>query len=115
MDSLCATDFAQRQSAFQAIKAIPKRATKKNLEAVLDQLAWLKTLGDVDDSLRGAPVNKIRHLAHQAALLDAADLKRTAPSGRYTLMLAMIHRMRGSAREALAEMFIRRVEWDRVR
>lgn len=83
LDSLLATDFAQRQSAFQAIKTIPKRATKKHLEAVLDQLAWLKTLGDVDDSLRDAPVNKIRHLAHQAVLLDADDLKRTAPSRRY--------------------------------
>src|SRR3546814_3656555 len=38
LDSLLSTDFAQRQSAFQAIKAIPKRATKKHLEAVLDQL-----------------------------------------------------------------------------
>lgn len=109
LDSLLATDFAQRQSAFQAIKAIPKRATKKHLEAVLDQLAWLKTLGDVDDSLRDAPVNKIRHLAHQAALLDADDLKRTAPSRRYALMLALIHRMRVRARDDLAEMFIRRV------
>src|SRR3546814_13745909 len=75
----------------------------------MDQLGGLKTLCDGDDSLRGAPVNKIRHLAHQAALLDADDLKRTAPSRRYALMLALIHRMRVRARDALAEMFIRRV------
>src|SRR3546814_14229558 len=99
MDSLCATDFAQRQSAFQAIKAIPKRATKKHLEAVLDQLAWLKRIGDVDDSLRGAPVNKIRHHAHQAALLDADDLQRTATSRRYALTLALINRLRVRAGE----------------
>src|SRR3546814_17985314 len=102
MDSLCATDFAQRQSAFQAIKAIPKRATKKHLEAVLDQLAWLKTLGDVDDSLRGAPVNKIRHLAHQAALLAADDLTHTTPIRRYAVMLALIHHMMVRARADIA-------------
>src|SRR3546814_9738727 len=42
-------------------------------------------------------------------MLDADDLKRTAPSRRYALMLALIHRMRVRARDDLAEMFIRRV------
>lgn len=109
LDSLLATDFAHRQSAFQAIKALPKRATRKHLEALLDQLAWLNTLGDVDDPLQHAPASKLRHLAHQAALLDADDLRRTAAPRRYTLMLALIHRMRVRARDDLAEMFIRRV------
>lgn len=109
LDGLLATDFSRRQSAFQAIKALPKRATKKHLEALLDQLTWLNTLGDVDGALRHAPASKLRHLAHQAALLDADDLRRTASQRRYALMLALIHRMRVQARDDLAEMFIRRV------
>jgi hypothetical protein len=109
LDGLLATDYAHRQSAFQAIKALPKRATKKHLEALLDQLAWLNTLGDVEAPLQQVPTSKLRHLAHQAALLDADDLRRTTASRRYALMLALIHRMRVRARDDLAEMFIRRV------
>ncbi|WP_233171851.1 Tn3 family transposase [Dyella sp. ASV21] len=109
LDGLLSTDFARRQSAFQALKALPKRATKKHLEGLLDQLAWLNTLGDVDEPLRHAPASKLQHLAHQAALLDADDLRRTVPQRRYALMLALIHRMRVRARDDLAEMFIRRV------
>jgi hypothetical protein len=86
LDGLLATDYAHRQSAFQAIKALPKRATKKHLEALLDQLAWLTTLGDVEAPLQQVPTSKLRHLAHQAALLDADDLRRTTPSRRYALM-----------------------------
>ncbi|KAF1007402.1 MAG: hypothetical protein GAK28_01744 [Luteibacter sp.] len=109
LDGLLTTDYARRQSAFQAIKALPKRATKKHLEAVLDQLTWLDTLGDVDVPLGHVPTSKLAHLAHQAALLDADDLRRTVPQRRYALMLALIHRMRVQARDDLAEMFIRRV------
>jgi TnpA family transposase len=109
LDDLLATDFEQRQSALQAIKALPKRASKKHLEAVLEQLAWLESMGDVDAPLKNVPVTKLRHLAHQASLLDADDLKRTVSLRRYALVLALIHRMRVRARDDAAEMFIRRV------
>ena len=109
LDGLLAKDFARRQSGFQALKLLPKRASKKHLEAVLDHLAWLQTLGDVDKPLANVAVGKVRHLSHQAALLDADDLKRTPPGRRYALMLALIQRMRVRARDDLSEMFIRRV------
>jgi len=109
LDNLLVTEFAGHQSTFRAIKALPKRATRKHLEVLLDQMTWLNTLGDVETPLRGIPVGKLRHFAHQASLLDADDLRRTKPARRYALMLALIHRMRVRARDDLAEMFIRRV------
>ncbi|MFQ6351201.1 Tn3 family transposase, partial [Pseudomonas palleroniana] len=52
---------------------------------------------------------KIRHFAAQAAASDVAELKDCSLPKRYTLMLALIYRMRVRTRDHLAEMFIRRI------
>ncbi|MBN0809543.1 Tn3 family transposase, partial [Pseudomonas aeruginosa] len=52
---------------------------------------------------------KIRHFAAQAAASDVSELKDCSLPKRYTLMLALIYRMRVRTRDHLAEMFIRRI------
>lgn len=108
LDNLIANEFASK-TAFNRIKKLPKRASKKHLEEVLEQLRWLESLGDIDAPLKDVPPAKVRSLASQASVQDAANLKAASPDRRYAMILALIQRMRVRARDDLAEMFIRRV------
>lgn len=109
LDELIANDLPSHTTAFHRVKKLPKRASRKHLEEVLEQLQWLESLGDIDASLHSIPAAKVRHLANQANALDAGNLKATSPERRYAMILALIQRMRVRARDDLAEMFIRRI------
>lgn len=109
LEHLLMTEFAQRQTQFNQIKRSAKRASKKHLENLLDQLTWLESLIDVVKPLDGIPLSKLTHFASQAMALDASELKGLNPEKRHTLILALIRSMRVRARDDLTEMFIRRM------
>ncbi|WP_054889719.1 Tn3 family transposase [Pseudomonas sp. NBRC 111118] len=109
LKELLDTDFGRRQSDFNALKQAPKKPSRKHLEVLIDHLAWLESFGDLDAILEGVIDAKIRHFATQAAASDVAELKDCSQPKRYTLMLALIYRMRVRTRDHLAEMFIRRI------
>ncbi|HHK3863250.1 DDE transposase [Pseudomonas aeruginosa] len=109
LKELLDTDFGRRQSDFNALKQAPKKPSRKHLEVLIDHLAWLESFGDLDAILEGVVDAKIRHFATQAAASDVAELKDCSQPKRYTLMLALIYRMRVRTRDHLAEMFIRRI------
>ncbi|MFX5734465.1 hypothetical protein ABTE21_20505, partial [Acinetobacter baumannii] len=81
-----------------------KKASRKHLDLVLDQLNWLESLPDPGTLLEDVPANKLRHLSDRAAVLDAAEMKDYSPAKRQTLILALIHHMRIGARDDIAEM-----------
>lgn len=103
------TDFGNRQSDFNTLKQIPKKPSRKHLEVLIDHLSWLESFGDLDKMFDGIRESKIRHFANQALAYDVSELKECAQAKRFTLMLALIYRMRVRARDHLAEMFIRRM------
>lgn len=109
LDRLLDTDFGRRQSDFNNLKQIPKKPSRKHLEVLVDHLTWLESFGDLDAIFEDVRETKIRHFASQAMVYDVAELKECASAKRYTLMLALIYRMRVRARDHLAEMFIRRM------
>lgn len=109
LKELLDTDFGRRQSDFNALKQAPKKPSRKHLEVLIDHLAWLESFGDLDAILEGVVDAKIRHFATQAAASYVAELKDCSLPKRYTLMLALIYRMRVRTRDHLAEMFIRRI------
>lgn len=109
LKELLDTDFGRRQSDFNALKQAPKKPSRKHLEVLIDHLAWLETFGELDTIFEGVADTKIRHFATQAAASDVSELKDCALPKRYTLMLALIYRMRVRTRDHLAEMFIRRI------
>ncbi|WP_043634677.1 Tn3 family transposase [Chromobacterium haemolyticum] len=107
---LLQTDALQhRQSEYNELKKSAKRSTRKHLEMLVDHLTWLESLGNMDGVFAGVPDTKIRHFAAQAQAFDVSELRECADSKRYTLMLALIHRMQVRARDQLTEMFLRRV------
>ena len=109
LKELLDTDFGRRQSDFNALKQAPKKPSRKHLEVLIDHLAWLESFGDLGTIFEGIVDTKIRHFAAQAAASDVAELKDCSLPKRYTLMLALIYRMRVRTRDHLAEMFIRRI------
>lgn len=103
------TDFGRRQSDLNTLKQAPKKPSRKHLEVLIDHLAWLESFGKLDAIFDGIVDTKIRHFAAQAAASDVSELKDCSLPKRYTLMLALIYRMRVRTRDHLAEMFIRRI------
>jgi TnpA family transposase len=110
LDRLLARDLTSRQSAYNRIKRHAKRPSRQHLDLLIDQITWLDELGDFSNVIAGIPASKLRSLATQAMSLDAANLKRdTLPEKRYTLIVALLNRMRVRARDDLADMFLRRM------
>ncbi len=94
LKELLDTDFGRRQSDFNALKQAPKKPSRKHLEVLIDHLAWLDSFGDLDTIFEGLVETKIRHFSAQAAAADVSELKDCSLPKRYTLMLALIYRMR---------------------
>ena len=109
LKDLLDTEFGRRQSDYNALKQSPKKPSRKHLEVLIEHLSWLEAFGDLDMIFEGIVDTKIRHFAAQAAAADVAELKECSLPKRYTLMLALIYRMRVRARDHIAEMFIRRI------
>ncbi len=109
LDRLLESELPARRTLYNQIKKSAKKASRKHLDLLLDQLTWLESLPDSDALLDGIPVTKLNYMAGMASALDAGDMKDLLPAKRYTLILALIRQMRVRARDDVAEMFIRRI------
>lgn len=109
LDELLESELPARRTLYHQIKRSAKKASRKHLDLVLDQLHWLEALPDSDVLLADVPATKLKHLADRASVLDAGDMKDFRPAKRHTLILALIRQMRIGARDNIAEMFIRRI------
>lgn len=104
------TEVVHRHTSFQEIKESPKKPSLTHLDAILDHLTWLGTLGDVDSPLSGIPPALLQHFATEAKALHAGELREVQAPKRYTLLLCLIHRMRIRTRDDAAEMFVKRMD-----
>lgn len=109
LDDLLVAELPVRRTLYNQIKRSAKKTSRKHLDTVLDQLDWLESLPDSDVLLDGVPATKLKHIADMASTLDAGDMKDFVPAKRHTFILALIRQMRISARDDIAEMFIRRI------
>lgn len=109
LDELLVKDLPGRKTRYNDLKQSAKKTSRLHLDQLLEQLSWLKSQPDCDALLKDIPATRLKHLAEQAAVTDAAEMKDLAQPKRITLTLALIHRMRVRARDDIAEMFIRRI------
>jgi hypothetical protein len=109
LDRLMVIEFEQRQTAFNALKRLPRKPSRQHLEELVDHLEWLDSFGDTQAPLAGIAPAKIRDLAYQTKTLDASELKDFAPAKRHALLLCLIHRMRVRTKDALGEMYVKRM------
>lgn len=94
LDRLLESELPARRTLYNQIKKSAKKASRKHLDLLLDQLTWLESLPDSDALLDGIPVTKLNYMAGMASALDAGDMKDLLPAKRYTLILALIRQMR---------------------
>ena len=109
LDRLLVIPVDQRRTAFQAIKRLPQRPSRKHLKESVDHLEWLESLGNVGTELKDIAPSLVRDFARQARTTDAGELKDFAPAKRYTLLLCLIYRAKARTRDAVAGTVVRRI------
>ena len=109
LDGLLVRDESAKKSPLQAIKRLPKRASLKHFQDLLDHIAELEALVGKPEHLAAIPDIKRKHFAAEARALDAAELRDFGPEKRRALLLCLIHQARVQTRDDLAEMFIKRM------
>lgn len=109
LDQLLTIPLDQRRTAFQAIKRLPQRPSRKHLQEGVEHLEWLESLGGIATDLKDVAPALIRDFAHQARTADASDLKEFAPAKRYTLLLSLMHNAKSRARDTVAGTVVKRI------
>jgi TnpA family transposase len=109
LDRLLVIAVDQRRTAFQSIKRLPQRPSRKHLEKSIQHLEWLETLGSEGTALKGVAPSLAGEFAKQARTTDAAELKRFTAPKRYTLLLSLIHNTKSRTRDAVAKMLVNRL------
>jgi len=109
LDRLLVIAVDQRRTAFQAIKKLPQRPSRKHLKESTAHLEWLETLGSVGNELKEIAPALVRDFARQARTSDAGELKDFSPAKRYTLLLSLIHSTKARTRDAVAGTVVKRI------
>ena len=109
LDELLMPDAKAFRTPYNSLKQLPKKPTLKNLQELLNHLEWLLGLGDFEPLLKDIPPLKIKHFAAEAKALDAGELKDFSEPKRYALLICLIRRAHIKVRDALGQMFIRRI------
>lgn len=109
LDALLLPDPKAYRTPYNSLKGLPKKPTLKHLQELLSHLEWLLGLGDFENVLKDIPPLKIKHFAGEAKALDAAELKDFNEPKRCALLICLIQRAHIKTRDALAQMFIRRI------
>ena len=109
LDQLLIVTLDQRRTAFQAIKRLPQRPSRKHLKEAVDHLEWLESLDSIGAELKDVAPALIQDFAHQARTADASDLKDFPSAKRYTLLLCLMHNARARARDTVAGTVVKRV------
>lgn len=109
LENLLKPDSQIYRTPFNRIKDLPENPTLTHLQQLLEQLEWLDSLGELSEKLADLPPLKIKHFAALAKTLDAAEMKDFHPVKRIAVIVCLIHRAKIKNRDALAEMFIKRM------
>ncbi|KAB8139570.1 Tn3 family transposase [Chloroflexia bacterium SDU3-3] len=91
------------------VKQGAQQASFQHFAALLTQLQWLDSLGDFTLVLADVPPSKIQHLAAEAKALDAMEIRKMRPAKQLLLLVCLIHRMQAQIRDAIIEMFRKRM------
>lgn len=109
LDNLLLPDLQAFRTPYNLIKQLPKKPTLGHLRELLEHLEWLLGLGNFEKVLEQVPPLKIKHFAGEANALDAGEMKKFNQPKRIALLVCLIHRACVKTRDALAQMFIRRI------
>jgi len=97
------------KTSFSSLKQLPKSPTRNNINDFIVHLIWLNSLGDVKSILKDITTAKIHHFAAEARVLDSHEIKDFSLPKRITLILCLIYSAQVTARDSLAEMFLKQM------
>lgn len=100
----------ETRTAWDRVKAEPKRPTPRHMRDFLHHLDWLRAQGDGTAVFASLPAGKVRSFATEARSLTANVLTEMVETKRLTLMAALLQSQIARTFDDLAEMFIRQVQ-----
>ncbi len=109
VDEILETDPETKRSLWNDLRQDPGKPTLKELNRLLDRLAWLRGIGRFEDQFRKVPYAKVRHLAIEACSLDAARMRAISKRKRFALAAALIKFRLAGAVDDLCEILIRKM------
>lgn len=114
LETLLVVDSQTQKSPFANLCAPPGRASRKNLNALIDRYQWLQQLPDPTTALQSIADSKILQWSNEARRLNALELREYITPCCYTLLMAVIHDARGQVLDDLTQMLlrlVRKMEW----
>ncbi len=114
LEALLMVDPTTQRSPFADLCRAPGRASRKNLQALIDRYHWLAKLPDPTAALQSIADSKVLQWANEAMRLNALELREYVTLRRQTLLLALIRHARGQVLDDLTQMLlrlVRKVEW----
>ncbi len=114
LETLLVVDPKTQKSPFANLCAAPGRASKRNLNALVDRYQWLQGLPNPASALQSIADAKVLQWANEARRLNALELREYVTPRRLTLLIALIHDARGQVLDELTQMLLkltRKVVW----
>lgn len=97
LETMLVVDPKTQKSPFANLCAAPGRASRRNLNALIDRYRWLQQLPDPTTALQSIADSKIFQWSNEARRLNALELREYITPRRYTLLMAVIHDARGGS------------------
>ena len=114
LEALLAVDAATQESPFAVLRRAPGRATRRNLNALIDRHQWLQSLPDPTSALQAIADAKVLQWANEARRVKAPELREYIAPRRHALLLAVLRHARGQVLDDLTQMLlklVRKIEW----
>ena len=114
LEARLVVDPKTQESPFAALCRAPGRATRRNLDALIDRHRWLQKLPNPTSALAKIPDAKVLQWANEARRLKAPELREYIAPRRAALLLAVLRQARGQVLDDLTLMLlklVRKIEW----
>ena len=114
LETLLVVDPKTQKSPFANLCAPPGRASRKNLNSLVDRYQWLQGLPNPATALKLIADSKISQWANEARRLSAIELREYVAPRRHTLLMTVIHDARSQVLDDLTQMLLRssrKIEW----
>ncbi|MCO5205548.1 MAG: DUF4158 domain-containing protein [Anaerolineae bacterium] len=110
LDALLVREPTETRYPFNKLKALPGRASLKEIRLWEKHLTWLEGLLDTDSVLADLSNTKVEQFASEAIQLETGDMLDIQISGRqYMLLVCLVHHMQVRVRDQLTEMYLKRL------
>ena len=110
IDALVTPAMDATESGWNQLKREPKQAKNQEIKSYLYHLEWLTSLANNLPSLDGISVSRRKQYCLEAHSLHANSVRELKLNKRYALAVVMIQTQRQKALDAIADIFIKKIQ-----